>query len=71
MSKIYDIVQVESIEGRDKPVYRNPGIMLVKDDGKISMKLNSIPAGSWNGWFSLFLKKPKEELEETHDLEPF
>lgn len=57
-----DIVFVEKIEGKDKPRYHNVGILLIKDDGKMSIKLNTIPAGNtWNGWLSVFNQKPKEE----------
>jgi len=74
MSKIYDIVQVKSVEGQDKPFYQNCGIMIVKDDNKISIKLNTVPVGDWNGWFNVFLKKDKPQPAPTQpdaDLEPF
>ena len=64
MSKVFDIVHVQSVEGKDKPFYTNHGILLVKDDGKKSIKLNSVPVGEWNGWFSVFEKKKKEIEEE-------
>ena len=73
MSKFMDLVWVEDI-GKDKPKYHNVGMLMIKDDGKMSIKLNSVPACNWNGWLSVFEQKPKEPKpapEETTDLEPF
>ncbi len=58
---IKDIVWVEKQEGRDKPNYHKVGIMLEKEDGKLSIKLNVIPGPGWNGWLSVFEQKPKDE----------
>ncbi len=71
MSKIYDIVQVKSVEGQDKPFYQNCGIMIIKDDGKISIKLNTIPVGDWNGWFNVLKKDKPQPAQPSADLEPF
>ncbi len=74
MNKLYDIVRVQSIEGREKPAYHNCGVMIMKPDGKISIKLNSIPVGDWNGWFNVFPKKDQPQVapaQSDSDLEPF
>ena len=62
--KKFDVVRIQSIEGREKPAYTNCGIMLVKDDGKMSLKLNSVPVGDWDGWLSIFPKKDRDEPKE-------
>jgi hypothetical protein len=61
--KKYDVVRIERIEGREKPNYVNVGIMLVKDDGKMSIKLNSVPVGNWDGWLNIFEKKEQSQKE--------
>lgn len=58
---IKDVVFIENVEGRDKPNYHKVGILLEKENGKVSIKLNTIPAGNWNGWLSVFEQKKREE----------
>lgn len=59
---IKDIVFIEKIEGKEKPNYHKVGILMEKDDGKVSIKLNSIPAGNgWNGWLQVYAQKKQEE----------
>jgi hypothetical protein len=43
----------------DKTQYQNVGILLIKDDGKMSIKLNAIPT-EWDGWLQVYDKKPKD-----------
>ncbi len=59
MSKrIYNIVRPR--EGKDgKTFWDRHGAMIVDGD-KISIHLDSIPAGEWNGWFNVY---PKEDAE--------
>ena len=71
---IKDIMFVERVEGRDKPNYHKIGIVMIKDDGKMSIKLNSVPVGVWNGWLSVFDQKPKTSgpiPEVESGIEPF
>ncbi len=44
----------ENAEG--KTHWLNCGILIVKEDGKMSMKLNCLPVGECTGWFGIFLK---------------
>ena len=59
MSKrIYNIVRPR--EGKDgKTFWDRHGAMIVDGD-KISIHLDSVPAGEWNGWFNVY---PKEDSE--------
>lgn len=59
MSKrIYNIVRPR--EGKDgKTFWDRHGAMIVDGD-KISIHLDSIPTGEWNGWFNVY---PKEDAE--------
>jgi hypothetical protein len=80
MSEIKDLVHIRNVEGRDKPIYTNVGILLTKDDGKQSVKLNSIPV-DFDGWLSVFPQRAKGEgqgsqgagnvPDEVSDIEPF
>jgi hypothetical protein len=73
MADIKDLVWAEKIEGRDKPVYHNVGIVRIADDMRVSVKINVIPAGNWNGWLQVlqvYDRKPKDQApaeESTRD----
>lgn len=69
--EIRDLVFVQNIEGREKPVYKNCGIVMFKDDGKVSVKIDLMPTHGFQGWFSVFEKREKQEPKEQTELEPF
>jgi hypothetical protein len=51
---------VHSRKGKDdKTQYQNVGMLLIKDDGKMSIKLNAVPVGEWDGWLQVYDKKAK------------
>ncbi len=60
MSKIYDLLWKKS-ENEGKAQWARVGIMLVKKDGKKSMKLDFVPAGEWDGWLVVSERKNKEK----------
>lgn len=41
-------------EGADGKTYWDRHGILVVDGDKISIKLESVPVGEWNGWFNCF-----------------
>lgn len=47
--------------GEEKARWTKCGVILKTDKG-LSMKLDAVPVGDWNGWFSLF--PPKEYKKE-------
>lgn len=47
-------------DGTEKNRWQKCGVILSGDKG-FSLKLECIPVGEWNGWFSLFEPKPREE----------
>ena len=70
---IKNIVWIEDV-GKEKPQYHNVGILLEKDDGKVSIKLNTIPASGWNGWLSVFEQKKRDDVparDVNSDMEAF
>lgn len=59
MKKTHDLVAVIKREGRDKPNYIRCGAAFVREDGSQAIKVDSVPACDWNGWFSLY--EPRDE----------
>lgn len=60
--KIFDVVAIVGKRKDDKPNYVNCGVVLEKDNGKLSMKLETLPLGNqWDGWLQLFEPKPRGE----------
>ena len=67
MSKrIYNVVRPR--EGRDGQTYWDRHGALIVDGDKISLHLDSIPAGDWNGWFNVF---PREERNAQGDSQGY
>lgn len=51
--------EYQAANGAVKKRYQRCGTVFEKEDGKLSIKLDAIPAGNeWNGWLSCF--EPKE-----------
>lgn len=75
MSQIKDIVRIRKYDqnGEEKTAFDNVGIMITKPDGKVSIKLNAIPAGPWDGWLITVDKQKKGQAapDEVSDVEPF
>lgn len=47
-------------QGNEKTSWKNVGTAFVSDQGKISIKLDSVPCGEWDGWLSLFDQREKQ-----------
>ena len=58
--KIYDIVYAQQNGDKEKPQWLRVGILLEKD-GKMRIKLDTIPVGNWDGWLNVFEKAKKTE----------
>ena len=58
MGKTFDVLWKKS-ETNGKAQWERVGILLEKDDGKRSMKLDLVPAGEWDGWLVVAERKPK------------
>ncbi len=63
MSKIFDLLWKKS-ENEGKAQWERVGVMLVKEDGKKSMKLDVLPIGQWDGWLVVSERKAKEKVKE-------
>lgn len=49
-------------QGQTKTAWKRVGTAFHSDQGTISIKLDSIPCGAWNGWINLF-----DEREQTNN----
>jgi hypothetical protein len=68
MKKIYDAVatvgKYTDQQGNEKKRYVTIGAVFEGDDGRLSMKLESIPVGpSWSGWVSFY--EPRQGAQGT------
>jgi len=62
--KTYDLiakVDVSATENGEKAKWQKVGILIEKEKGKYSVKLDCIPISqSWDGWLQVVEKKEKE-----------
>jgi hypothetical protein len=59
MQKIYDLLWKKS-EENGKALWEKVGIMIEKNNGKRSLKLDLMPMGTWDGWLVVSEKKTKD-----------
>lgn len=64
MSKIFDLLWKKS-EKEGKAQWERVGVMLVKEDGKKSVKFDVMPVGQWDGWLVVSERKAKEKVKEA------
>jgi hypothetical protein len=63
-------------DGNEKTRYINVGSLLARDDGSMTLKLESLPIG-FNGWINFYEPKPKDGARPqqrqatTEDEDPF
>ncbi|MEW6417224.1 MAG: hypothetical protein AB1480_03785 [Nitrospirota bacterium] len=57
--KIYDLLWKRS-ENKGKVRWERVGILIDKD-GKLSVKIDLIPVGTWDGWLVVSERKEREE----------
>jgi len=62
--RIYNVVRPREGAG-GKTFWERHGVLIVDGD-KISMKLESIPAGEWNGWFNIFEKEDQNQQQQRN-----
>jgi len=59
MSKIHDLLWKKS-ETKGKAQWERVGVLLEKDQGKMSVKMDLLPAGNWDGWLVVSERKAKD-----------
>ena len=60
MSKTFDVLWKKS-ENNGKALWERVGVMIEKEDGKKSIKLDMIPAGNWEGWLVVSERKSRNK----------
>ena len=51
-------------QGKDKTFWTTHGTLFIEDDGKMKIKMDSVPVvGNYDGWFQVFKQETKEERE--------
>ena len=68
MKKVYDaVVTVGEYEdrqtGKTKKQYRTVGAVLQGDDGRLSLKLELIPAVNFSGWINFYESRDREQKQ--------
>jgi hypothetical protein len=66
MKKVYDAVVVvgeyeDRQSGKTKKQYRTVGAVLQNDDGRLSLKLETIPVVNFNGWINFYEPRQREQ----------
>jgi len=61
--KIYDAVAVtgeyKDSQGQTRKAFKNVGSVLQDGEGRMSLKLETLPVGEWSGWVNFYpLKEP-------------
>ena len=62
--KKYDVVAItgtyQDAQGQEKKRYLNCGVVFENEEtGNLSIKIETMPVGEWNGWLSLF--EPRQQ----------
>jgi len=47
-------------DNEEKTAWKKVGTMFIKDDGKMSIKIDMMPVGEFDGWCQVFDQKPRD-----------
>jgi hypothetical protein len=56
-------------EGNEKTRYVNVGALFARDDGSLTMKLESLPIG-FNGWINFYEPKERDQAQGQRSQRP-
>lgn len=73
MNRVYDLLYKRG-EHNGKAQWAKCGVLIEKEDGKKSVKLDLVPAGNWDGWLVVSERKGKDDFAkdtEGGDFEAF
>jgi hypothetical protein len=78
---LFNVAHGRPVPNSKKSVWNKVGILIVDpDNDRISLHLDSIPTGEWNGWLSIFPKEtdkaqtahtPASSPDDFDDSVPF
>ncbi|MBI5634950.1 MAG: hypothetical protein HZA15_15895 [Nitrospirae bacterium] len=74
--KVYDLLWKKAEDEKTgKARWEKVGVLIEKDEGKMSVKIDLIPATNWDGWLVVSERKAREESAKepmfSSELEPF
>ena len=64
MKKVYDLLWKKS-EDKGKARWEKVGVLIEKEDGKKSVKIDLVPVGNWDGWLVASERKEREAETEA------
>ena len=75
MKKQYDIKfaarKYTTQDGQEKTYWSNHGTMWMDEEGKVTIKLDSIPqSANWDGYFKAFPHRPKDDRSQRPGFPP-
>ncbi len=59
IKKLVAITGKYTVDGVEKKRYQTAGALFKDEEGKLSVKMECIPLGEWNGWLGVY------DLEDT------
>lgn len=74
--KVFDLLWKKAEDEKTgKARWEKVGVLIEKDEGRMSVKIDLVPAANWNGWLVVSERRAKEdtgaEPEFSSELEPF
>ena len=70
MKKVYDLLYKRG-EHNGKAQWEKVGVMIEKEDGKKSVKIDLVPVGNWDGWLVVSERKAKDDFTKETEGEGF
>ena len=71
MTKNIMFGQKYTSNGEEKTSWKQAGKLFIKEDGKMSIKIDMMPVGEFDGWFQVFDPKPRDEQSGYKQREAF
>ena len=68
--KVQNIVVTEKYtdkQGQEKKAYKTIGKMFTYDDGGVSIKIEMVPVGAWDGNANVYDIQPKQTQNSSHN----
>lgn len=74
--KVYDLLWKKAEDEKTgKARWEKVGVLIEKEEGRMSVKIDLVPATNWDGWLVVSERRRKEEAAEepifSSELEPF
>ena len=68
---LYDVLYKKAEQEDGKAIWMRCGIMIEKENGKKSLKLDAVPAGStWDGWLVVSERKKADAADPRDPQDP-